>query len=118
MEASRSELLRIIAKRDERIADLEALINDLTNIIQNALSVLTSAITLRELEPGEDIKLADLNLTTRAFNACQHMDIKTARDLTRYTKKELLKFRNLGLYSLRQVEKALAEHGLELKPEI
>jgi len=118
METTQKELLKIITERDEQIADLEKQVGDLTNIIGCAIGTLSSAVTLREPEPGENIKLEDLNLTSRPFNACRLMGIKTARDLTRYTKKELSRWRNLGVSSLRQIETALAEHGLKFKPEI
>lgn len=57
-------------------------------------------------------KLANCNLTVRTLNCMKTADIKTVGDLIKYTKVDLLKQRNLGKKSLRELDDLLDSMNL------
>lgn len=61
------------------------------------------------------IGIQDLNLTVRAFNCLNAAKIKSLGELLGYSSNDLLRFRNFGVKSLREIEQSLNEKGLKLK---
>lgn len=59
-------------------------------------------------------KVGDLELSIRTLNCLKYCDIETVYDLVQFSPSELLRFRNFGYKSLREVEHFLAENGLRL----
>ena len=57
-------------------------------------------------------KLTEVDLSVRVINSLRGADIYTIRDLVPYKKLELLRFRNLGMKSLREIEDFYDEYGL------
>ena len=62
-----------------------------------------------------DMSIDDLELSVRPYNCLKRAEINTLEELTRKSEAELMKVRNLGLQSLEEVKKKLAEYGLELR---
>jgi DNA-directed RNA polymerase subunit alpha len=64
------------------------------------------------------LPISELDLSVRASNCLQAENIMTIRDLVSRSEPELLKVRNFGKTSLREIKKKLTEMGLSLGMEI
>ena len=64
-----------------------------------------------------DIKIEELDLSIRSYNCLMRYGFKTVKDIANTTKEDMMKVRNLGKKSLREIEKKLAEYGLTFKDE-
>jgi DNA-directed RNA polymerase alpha subunit len=53
--------------------------------------------------------------TDRVLKWLDSEDIKTVRQVTEFSWKNLARYRNMGTLSIRYIEKCLAQHGLRLK---
>jgi DNA-directed RNA polymerase subunit alpha len=62
-----------------------------------------------------DRKIEDLNLSVRSYNCLKRATINTVGELTQKTEEEMMKVRNLGRKSLKEVIQKLHEIGLSLK---
>jgi DNA-directed RNA polymerase subunit alpha len=62
-----------------------------------------------------DKKIEDLDLSVRSYNCLKRANINTVGELTQKTEEEMMKVRNLGRKSLKEVIQKLNEIGLELK---
>ena len=62
-----------------------------------------------------DQKIEDLNLSVRSYNCLRRANIQTVGELTQKTQEEMMKFRNLGNKSLKEVIQKLHEIGLSFK---
>ncbi|MCK4298747.1 MAG: DNA-directed RNA polymerase subunit alpha, partial [Planctomycetes bacterium] len=70
-----------------------------------------------ELEQKLSLPITDLDLSVRALHCLEGQEIKTVRDLVRYTPAALLQVRNFGRTSLTEVKSKLEELGLSLGME-
>ena len=57
-------------------------------------------------------RLEDVELSVRAFNCLRAAGVLTLGDLVKYSRSELLKFRNFGKKSLNEVDELLDNLGL------
>lgn len=62
-----------------------------------------------------EMSIEDMELSVRSFNCLKRAGINTVEDLTRKSKEDMLKVRNLGLKSLEEVIKKLESYGLGLR---
>lgn len=62
-----------------------------------------------------DKKIEDLDLSVRSYNCLKRANINTVGELTQKTEEEMMKVRNLGRKSLKEVVVKLREIGLDLK---
>lgn len=62
-----------------------------------------------------DMKIEDLVLSVRSYNCLKRANIHTVGELTQKTEEEMMKVRNLGRKSLKEVVSKLREIGLDLK---
>ena len=62
-----------------------------------------------------EMNIEDMELSVRSYNCLKRAGINTVQDLTNKSKNDMLKVRNLGLKSLDEVEKKLADLGLGLR---
>lgn len=62
-----------------------------------------------------DEKIEDLNLSVRSYNCLKRANINTVGELTQKTEEEMMKVKNLGRKSLKEVVQKLREIGLDLK---
>ncbi|HQC30745.1 MAG TPA: DNA-directed RNA polymerase subunit alpha [Acholeplasmataceae bacterium] len=73
-------------------------------------------------EEGEDeenqahlMKIEELDMSVRLFNALKRAGISTVGGLLKMREEEIIKIRNLGRKSMKELKECLAEHNLELK---
>jgi DNA-directed RNA polymerase alpha subunit len=57
----------------------------------------------------------DTSMSVRLLNVLKPNEIQILDDVLLYTRRDYLRFRNLGIKSLEELEEVLAEYGLELK---
>lgn len=88
------------------------LVNYLTNLIPE-----DQTKTRKESKSKKIISVEDLGFGNRVLNILEREGVKTAEDLSGYTRRELLKMKNMGQKSVREIKDKLAEHGLNLKEE-
>lgn len=69
----------------------------------------------KETDKNKEIKIEDLDLSVRAYNCLKRVNINTVGDLIEKTEEEMMKIRNLGRKSLKEVVTKLRERGLDLK---
>ena len=91
-----------------------AIIEDLNEYIKEREFMLQKEekVTNKKL----DKKIEDLDLSVRSYNCLKRANINTVGELTQKTEEEMMKVRNLGRKSLKEVIQKLNEIGLELKP--
>lgn len=66
-------------------------------------------------DAGVDKIIEELDLSVRSYNCLKRASIATVSDLTQKTEAEMMKVRNLGKKSLKEVKDKLAEMGLSFK---
>ncbi|MBQ0017298.1 MAG: DNA-directed RNA polymerase subunit alpha [Clostridiales bacterium] len=75
-------------------------------------------LTTREEDKQQkalEMTIEDMDLSVRSFNCLKRAGINTVQDLTRKSKDDMLKVRNLGLKSLEEVIKKLEDFGFSLR---
>ena len=60
------------------------------------------------------VPLNELGLSARAFNALKAGNVVTLGDLVQYNRTDLLKFRNMGERTLKEIENIVRAKGLSL----
>ncbi len=64
-----------------------------------------------------EMSIEDMDLSVRSYNCLKRANINTIEDLTRKSKDDMLKVRNLGLKSLEEVINKLESMGLSLRSD-
>ena len=64
-----------------------------------------------------DTSIADLDLSVRSFNCLMRANIKTVGDLISKSEEDMMKVRNLGRKSLKEVKEKLEEMNLSLRKD-
>lgn len=111
---------------DARIkpADATALAAKFLSEHFNVVSSLNEIVNDQEFmyEPEEKVsnkklekKIEDLDLSVRSYNCLKRAGIHTVGELTQKTEEEMMRVRNLGRKSLKEVVQKLREIGLDLK---
>jgi DNA-directed RNA polymerase alpha subunit len=67
-----------------------------------------------EPEPPKDLLIDDLELSVRSFNCLCRAGLRDVKDLSKISKEQLMKVRNLGRKSYEEVLEKLREVGIEL----
>ena len=62
-----------------------------------------------------EMSIEELDLSVRSYNCLKRAGINTVEDLANKTEEEMMKVRNLGRKSLKEVVQKLREIGLDLK---
>ena len=68
----------------------------------------------RPLNENLDKSVEELELSVRSYNCLKNANIKTIGDLVQKTEAEMLKTKNFGRKSLKEIKEILAEMGLSL----
>lgn len=63
-----------------------------------------------------DMTIEELDLSVRSYNCLKRAGIQTVQDLTAKSEDDMIKVRNLGKKSLKEVKEKLVELGLGFKP--
>ena len=66
----------------------------------------------------ENMPIEELDLSVRSYNCLKRASIATVAELTQKTEEEMMKVRNLGKKSLKEVKEKLAEIGLAFRDYI
>ena len=99
-----------------------------SRILIDHLDILTNVDeAVKEMDPlikeanGETINkgmvmmIEDLDLSVRSYNCLKRAGIQTVEELTQKTEEEMMRVRNLGKKSLKEVKDKIYEHGLSFK---
>ncbi len=78
------------------------------------LSLIKDPVVQKQ-ETFENLSIEDLDLTVRSYNCLKRAGIQTVLDLTQKSEAEMMKVRNLGKKSLKEVKDKLYEKGLHFK---
>ena len=90
--------------------EVTAAINE-TIADQNYMYEPTKPVANKKLEK----KIEELDLSVRSYNCLKRANINTVGELAQKTEEDMMKVRNLGRKSLKEVIQKLREIGLELK---
>lgn len=104
--------VRVIEKNVGRWAS-----TDVVRSLRMYSDLLKTAIEVVENEDMEDIDrhVDDLELSTRLYNCLFYAGLERIRDIVRKTPSELLRIRNLGRKSLKEIMDLLDKMGFKLK---
>lgn len=72
--------------------------------------------TSDQQKPSTTMMIEDLDLSVRSYNCLKRAGIQTVEELTQKTEEDMMKVRNLGKKSLKEVKDRLHDLGLEFKP--
>lgn len=61
------------------------------------------------------LRLKDLYLSKRAETFLKQINIKFAYEVTRFSQKELMNYKGVGISTVKEIKEALGEMGFELK---
>ena len=61
--------------------------------------------------------IEDLDLSVRSYNCLKRAGIQDVKELTQKSENEMMKYRNLGKKSLKEVKDKLAQKGLHFREE-
>lgn len=115
---SLNEKEEIIKEFKEKIS-YDLIIEWISNheITEELLKLCYSIINTYHNRPKEqeEITIEDLDLSVRSYNCLKRWGIHTLKDLTSMTRDDMMKVRNLGRKSLKEVESKLKEIGLSFK---
>ena len=64
---------------------------------------------------GQQLMIEDLDLSVRSYNCLKRAGIQTVEELTQKTEDEMMKVRNLGKKSLKEVKDKLTELDLSFR---
>jgi len=90
----------------------------LTNL--NEIADVTGLMQEKEEDPLQkalELSIDDLDFSVRAYNCLKRANILTIQDLANMTEDEVIRIRNLGKKSLKEVLDKIEELGLTLKEE-
>lgn len=71
-----------------------------------------------ELNKKLSLTIEDMDLSVRSYNCLKRANIHTVEDITRKTKEDMIKIRNLGAKSLDEIEHKLQSIGLDFLKEM
>jgi len=96
------------------------IIQDHTNLFVELVESMKDLSILQAREDEKqhkvlEMSIEDMDLSVRSYNCLKRANINTVSDLTKKSKDDMLKVRNLGLKSLEEVIKKLEDLGLGLR---
>lgn len=97
----------------------QMLITNLTPFVDLEKTVSELNMIKEEVEVEENkfevMPIEELDLSVRSYNCLKRAAISTVAELTQKTEEEMMKVRNLGKKSLKEVKEKLAENGLSFR---
>ena len=127
------EMLTLEIETDGSISPKDALKGAANILIQHFMLFSDDKIAFPEEEKSQEdefdekdlatrqllrTKLVDLELSVRALNCLKAAEVETVGDLVRFSKADLLKFRNFGKKSLTELEDIVESMGLAFSMDI
>ena len=92
--------LELLTSVDEAVNDMESVMKEAQGEVQNK---------------GLVMMIEDLDLSVRSYNCLKRAGIQTVEELTQRTEDEMMRVRNLGKKSLKEVKDKLYDLGLNFK---
>lgn len=92
--------LELLTNVDEAVNDMESVMKEAQGEVQNK---------------GLVMMIEDLDLSVRSYNCLKRAGIQTVEELTQRTEDEMIRVRNLGKKSLKEVKDKLYDLGLNFK---
>ncbi len=92
--------LQLLTKVDEQVSEMDSVMKEAQGEVQNK---------------GLVMMIEDLDLSVRSYNCLKRAGIQTVEELTQKTEDEMMRVRNLGKKSLKEVKDKIYELGLSLK---
>lgn len=92
--------LELLTNVDEAVNDMESVMKEAQGEVQNK---------------GLVMMIEDLDLSVRSYNCLKRAGIQTIEELTQRTEDEMMRVRNLGKKSLKEVKDKLYDLGLNFK---
>lgn len=110
-------------KPEEAIALSSRVLIEHFDILTNLSNIADSTGMMIEKTEDPKVKalettIEDLDLSVRAYNCLKRANIHTVQDLVNKTESEMMKIRNLGKKSLKEVLDKVKEQGLSLREEV
>ena len=106
--AAVSMAANILISHFEKFLDLDTVISKIAADIFKEEEIAT-------IDKFTNMTIDDLDLSVRSFNCLKRQGFQTVQELTQISEEEMMKFRNLGKKSLKEIEDKLAELGLSFK---
>lgn len=91
--------------------DIVANINDEITLMDNVMKLGNN----ETVNKGTQMMIEDLDLSVRSYNCLKRAGIATVEELTQKTEEEMMRVRNLGKKSLKEVKDKLIDLGLGFK---
>lgn len=92
--------LQLLTKVDEQVSEMDSVMKEAQGEVQNKRLVMM---------------IEDLDLSVRSYNCLKRAGIQTVEELTQKTEDEMMRVRNLGKKSLKEVKDKIYELGLSFK---
>jgi DNA-directed RNA polymerase subunit alpha len=86
-----------------------------TRVDETAVDITIMKEETLDVAPVNTQTIEDLDLTVRSYNCLKRAGIQTVQELIQYTEEEVLKIRNLGRKSFKEIKDKLAEMELSFK---
>jgi len=94
---------KILIDHLEILTTVQDSVNDLDSVIKEASEESTAK--------GSNMVIEDLDLSVRSYNCLKRAGIQTVDELTQHSEEEMMRVRNLGKKSLKEVKDKLAQLG-------
>ncbi len=91
--------------------DLLTNVNEVVNDMENVMKDVQGEV----VNKGSVIMIEDLDLSVRSYNCLKRAGIQTVEELTQKTEDEMMRVRNLGKKSLKEVKDKIYDLGLSFK---
>lgn len=92
--------LQLLTKVDEQVSEMDSVMKEAQGEVQNK---------------GLVMMIEDMDLSVRSYNCLKRAGIQTVEELTQKTEDEMMRVRNLGKKSLKEVKDKIYELGLSFK---
>lgn len=92
--------LQLLTKVDEQVSEMDSVMKEAQGEVQNK---------------GLVMMIEDLDLSVRSYNCLKRAGIQTVEELTQKNEDEMMRVRNLGKKSLKEVKDKIYELGLSFK---
>ena len=82
---------------------------------QAKLTDIMAEVVEEQTNKYQNMTIEDLELSVRSYNCLKRAGIQTVEELTQKTEEDMMKVRNLGKKSLKEVKEVLISYGLNFK---
>ena len=94
---------RILIDHLQLLTSVKDSVNEINSVLKNA--------TNEDVSKGANMPIEDLDLTVRSYNCLKRAGIQSVDELTQKTEDEMMRIRNLGKKSFKEIKEKLAAIG-------